>query len=208
MDDPRTTVRVSVLVCLGALAGCGGGGASQSGGEKLPLKAGDYFEYHDVADDRVVMTERIELERMSESRLRYRETGTVFMRESPDDVRANDVGARDYVLDECGTILGMHDGSAFSRMGKEQVQGRLIKLWLPKSDRQVGKAVEFEGFPRPLKVTDRMEWMEWEAWQVSFGDHTFYFDVNTGFLVGRAWGGQRWVLYDSSVPDLPTAQDD
>ena len=207
MRDQRTRSQILILLCSVFLTGCGSSGGTS--GEQLPLKVGDFFVYHDVADARLVMEERIELKQMSDaSRRHYCQTGSVFFRKNPSDITPNNGSGRGYVIDLSGTILSLHDGSAFSSLGREQMQGRLIKLWLPTSKREVGKGVEFAGFPQPLKVVDRIEWKKWEVWRVSFRDHTFFYDVETGFLVGRQWEGQKWVLQDCSIPNLPTEQGD
>lgn len=191
------------LLLTGLLGACSGGEPGAAHREALPVQDGARFVYERVypGGSEVRQRETLRITALDEGRLRFRRRVTTWHVRRPDS-RDESVQA-DYVLDASGFVVRPFDPSeAFGGLGESQVQGRLVQLWLPTADRSAGASVPLTGFPDDLPVGERTGWRRWTVWPAEYGGHRYYFDVDTGFLVGREWERQTWVLEESSVSGL------
>lgn len=187
-------------VCAALVAMCSSGPAATT--ERLPVQNGEFFEYDRIdGGSRVKQKNRIEITLVGDEQLRYSQTLTTWdvRRPTNRDERLQD----DYRLTSSGYILGFFDEHrTFGEFGRQQTQGHLTHLWLPPAHRTAGALVPLKGFPAAVPIGAQTHWGRWTVWPAQYGDHKFYFDARSGFLVGQEWQTQRWILTRSSIAGI------
>jgi hypothetical protein len=198
-----STVAVAVGIILIGGLGCGGGAAPELG-SPLPVRDGSYFRYveADGGSGRFPRTTTIRLEDAGENTFRYIETFRVEARDRPEYSEENTAPIT--IVREDGVILRFADEDMKpNALGKEQVMNRSVKIWLAPENRAPGAEVRLEGFPGTASVGARRSWQRWTVAEVALHGYEYYFDEDTGFLVGwRNEGGDTWILNESNAAGL------
>ena len=186
-------------ICLAVLvAGCSGEQQQQK--EDLPMTQGS-FVYAKNDKDRVRQTQTIDVSPLSDGTLHYRLTLLTFDTQRPSN--RDETVTTDYVTDRAGYVTGFFDkDKKFNSLGEEQVEGRLVHIWMPTASRKEGGELRLEGFPDPLTVSGPVDWKQWSVWKAQFRNWQYLYDVKTGFMVGNISSSATWVLEQSTVPGL------
>ena len=173
-------------------------------GTPLPVRDGTYLRYadEDRVSGRFPRTITIRFEDAGEGTFRYIETLRIEPRERPESAEENPSPIT--IVREDGVILRFADENLQpNALGKEQVMNRRVKAWLAPQERVPGAEVRLDGFPGENPVTERRSWKRWKVAVVAMYGYEYYFDGDSGFLVG--WlneGGDTWVLERTNVTGL------
>ncbi|HSN53043.1 MAG TPA: hypothetical protein VLT32_00150 [Candidatus Sulfomarinibacteraceae bacterium] len=190
------------IIVIGG-AGCGAGGAPEIG-SSLPVRDGTYFRYADETSrsSNFPETTMVRFEDTGEGTFRYIETFRVEARARPESSEENPAPIN--IVREDGIILRFAEEALKpSALGKEQVINRSVKIWLAPENRAPGAEVRLAGFPGTAEVGERRSWKRWKVLVVAPFGYEYYYDENTGFLVGwLSAGGDTWVLDGSNAPGL------
>jgi hypothetical protein len=189
------SIGVAVLAGLVlAIAACQTGSSEKL--ETYPLSDGDYFEYQ-------ILNNPAEQQFGVKTTLIYRFSdagdGKIKVTPSsrfigPQGENEHEAGAGSYIVSEKGQILSMGDGKD---AGKSK--GKFIKFWLPVSKRKTGEKVTLVNFFREYgEVADTRHWMDWDVWIVKWFRWEYYYEKDSGFLVGYTDQTKTWKLTDSS----------
>jgi hypothetical protein len=108
------------------------------------------------------------------------------------------------IVREDGIVLGFADTDLKpNALGEEQVMNRLAKIWLSKENRVPGAEVRLEGFPDSAPIAEARSWKRWSVAVVAPYGYEYYFDRETGFLVGwTTESGDTWVLEATNASGL------
>jgi len=167
----------------------------------LSLTYIEIFENSPKPEDRISTREiRYEFHQIQEGA--FKVTEEVQTRRGPAhpkvELIAPEVG-QDLTIDSDGIVLRGGDGMNF-------INGFPSYIWLHPKYRRNGKTV----IPIIRNVRDQLSWEGWQVWAVVFGDMDFplYYDIKTGFLVGReaANGKLRMRLKATNLKGLKVSE--
>lgn len=199
----RLTMAVVIGVMVVGALGCGGE-PEPNLGTPLPVQDGTYFRYADVTPSRTGFPRSItlRLEDAGERTFRHIETLRIDVPDRPE--YSEESTSPVLLLREDGVVLGFADEDLKpNALGKEQVVHRLAKVWLSRENRVPGVEVRLEGFPDSAPTSARRTWKRWEVTVVAPYGYEYYFDLDTGFLVGwTTEGGDTWVLEATNARGL------
>lgn len=183
--------------------GCGGEPTPDLGAP-LPVQDGTFFRYADVTPGRTGFPRSItvRLEDAGGRTFRHIETLRIDVPDRPE--YSEESTSPVLLLREDGVVLGFADDDLKpNALGREQVVNRLAKVWLSREQRVPGVEVRLEGFPDSAPTSARQSWKRWDVTVVAPYGYAYYFDLDTGFLVGwTTEGGDTWVLQSTNALGL------
>jgi len=204
--ESRKFFLITLTIC-GAIAfvGCGTSG-SNGRSETLSVDDETYFKYDDISDpDGDMKSEMVvRLTKLSENEYRYIETFRTASISHPEN--SHESMDWNHVMNKYGKFIRIYDPNEKpSALLENTVIGRWTNLWIPSEERTVGAKVELAGLLGTQEVSKKMQWKSWEVWVIASTGFEFYYDSETGFLVGiKNPSGSRWMLIETNLLGLQT----
>jgi len=178
--------------------------AASCGGEKLtpyPFSDGDYLEY---------ITERADknypygLRSFNRYKISAAENGNfkvkvISITKSSSVIQdQREVPQFERTYDSFGRLVELAEGKD---PGKNK--GRFSRLWLPPERRESGKEFPLENYFKKEAVNQGKErWENHDVWVLKISNTSYYYDAETGFLLGTDDGFSRKVLVDTNISGL------
>ncbi len=191
MSRARLSAAIGAMTLM--LAACGGNGAPAPG-TPMPVLDGTYFRYAELSpeDSRFPKSTTFRFEAAGDDTYRFIETFRIEPRDHPESAEENVFPV--LIVRADGVVLRFEDGRP-TALGEEQTLNRRAKIWLPRDERVPGTEVQLEGFPGSAPVSEPRSWRRWSVVTVAPHGYEYYFDRDSGFLVGwREDDGDTWVL--------------
>ena len=186
---------IFLLSIIFALSGC-----SKMNSEIVPIEDGLYFRYQTITNGKYEIVEEEKFSKRQDEKwlLQKKE---IKMREKGDNWMISNRGYRTInVIDIDGRKIDLKDALLIAPY---------INHWLPVRYREQGaifdeirsdRLKKLHSESSKLVVTQKQHWKNWDVWLVKSkaGDH-FYYEVNTGWLVGHHNSEYKKELIDTNV---------
>jgi hypothetical protein len=182
------------LAVIAMFAGCNGRVAQDQ--EKVPLANGDWFEYAvSGAPQGMQATMRYKIKATNASDLAV---GVFTVIQGPAGVSDAPMFNADYVINPYGAVI---------KAGNLPDAGRNkdchTSLWLPTRCRQAGQQLKLVNFFKDsAKVSGPRTWQNRKVWVLTIYQEKYYYDVDSGYLVGSGDGVREKILVRSSKAGL------